>query len=267
MNRKLSRHKSFIALLALSALFLNPALSQAKDESSGTLYQVSTLQALALGINDGPTTFGELLKNGNFGLGTINALDGEVIILDGKAWQARSDGKIILIARDVKTPFALVTRFKTEKGLKATGAEYAGIKQILTKELLTTPNVIYAIKIHGVFSRMKVRSVSRQTRPYPTLAEATKTQTVWEWKNITGTLVGFRFPSYLAGVNLADFHFHFIADDKVHGGHVLDCRLTSGDIETQSLRKFEMILPPSEEFDRADLEQDQKAALEKAEKG
>jgi len=266
MNRKMPRLQNF-AVLALLSAFLFSVPANAKDKSGGTLYQISTLQALSLGIFDGPTTFGELMKHGDFGLGTLNALDGEVIILDGKAWQARFDGKVVPVARDAKTPFAVLTRFKHEQSMRLAWAEYSGLQRTLGEQMLTTPNVIYAIKIKGVFSRLKVRSVPRQNRPYRTLADAVKNQATWEWKNISGTLVGFRFPSYLAGVNLADYHFHFLSDDKTRGGHVLDCRLESGTIETQSLRKFEMVLPASEEFDRADLAQNQKAALEKAEKG
>jgi len=257
-------HAVFAVLL--SALFCVSVPAHAKKQP-GTLYQISTLQALSLGVFDGPTTFGELLKHGNFGLGTLNALDGEVIILDGKAWQARFDGQVLQVPREAQTPFAIVTRFKSERKSPLARAEYSALQTNLSREFLSTPNVIYAIKIHGLFSSLKVRSVPRQSQPYRTLGDAVKKQATWEWKNISGTLVGFRFPSFLASVNLADYHFHFVSDDKKRGGHVLNGTLETGEVEIQSLRNFEMILPSSAEFDQADLAQDQKTDLQKAEKG
>lgn len=253
----------FAAFLGIS-LFCAPAHAR---KPSASLYQVSTLQALSLGVFDGPTTFADLLKHGNFGLGTLNALDGEVIILDGKAWQARFDGQVVKMPREAQTPFAVVTQFKCERKTRLARAEYSDLQANITRDFMATPNVIYAIKIHGLFSHLKVRSVPRQNLPYGTLGDAVKKQATWEWKNIIGTLVGFRFPSFLASVNLADYHFHFISDDKKRGGHVLDVRLESADVEIQSLRSFEMVLPASVEFDTADLAQDQKATLNKAEKG
>lgn len=42
---------------------------------SNTLFQTSTISALAVGIFDGNTNFKQLKKYGNFGLGTVNYLD------------------------------------------------------------------------------------------------------------------------------------------------------------------------------------------------
>lgn len=53
-------------------------------------YQVSTLQALALGYSKSVITVGELLKHGNLGLGTFEDVDGEMIVLDGKCYRARN---------------------------------------------------------------------------------------------------------------------------------------------------------------------------------
>lgn len=245
-----------------STLLVSPAAAK-----PDTLYQVSTLQALALGVYDGPTTLGNLLKQGDFGLGTLNALDGEMLILDGKAWQVQSDGRVLLVPGEAKLPFAIATHFQADRRLKIVAPlEYSVLHQQLDK-LLPTVNAPVAIRIRGHFSRLKVRSVPRQEKPYRPLAEVTKTQSVWEWENVRGTLVGFKFPQYLGGVNLADYHFHFLSDDRSRGGHVLDVAIESGSIELDSLRAFEMVLPDSAEFDRADLITDQKADLEKAEKG
>lgn len=261
-------------LLALIAFIVSSAFSsdasakkprQNSAPKTATVFQFSTLPALALGNYDGEMTFGELLKHGDFGVGTFDTLDGELIILDGKAWRVRADGVVSGVDKNETTPFAAVTRFAPDQTQSvAQPIEYS---MLLTRigAMLKTPNLPHAIRVRGVFSRLKVRSVPRQNKPYRALSEVVKTQSVFEWKNLRGTLVGFRFPPYLSGVNLADYHFHFVSDDKKRGGHVLDGALQSGTIEIQSLRGFAMQLPQNAAFDNANLNADQSASLKAAE--
>ncbi|MBC8139058.1 MAG: acetolactate decarboxylase [Fibrella sp.] len=242
-----------------------PNLSKT-DRKAATVFQISTLPALSLGLYEGGMAFGDLLKHGDFGIGTFDALDGELVVLDGKAWRIRADGRVSPVGDRETTPFANVTHFAPGLTLKiAQPLEYEPLRQRLSS-LLSTPNAPYAIWIHGTFSRLKVRSVPGQRKPYRPLAEVVKTQSVWEWKDIRGTLVGFRFPTYLSGVNLADYHFHFISDDRRHGGHLLDGTLQEGEIRIQTLRGLEMRIPSDAGFDRADLSTDQSTALQAAEK-
>jgi acetolactate decarboxylase len=133
--------------------------------------------------------------------------------------------------------------------------------------LLPTRNVPHAIRIRATFSRLKVRSVPRQKKPYPPLSQVVKTQSEWQWRNVRGTLVGFWFPKYFSGMNLADYHFHFLSDDRKSGGHVLDGQMHNATIELQALRTFKMQLPQNRDFDSADLSTDQTAALHQAETG
>jgi acetolactate decarboxylase len=234
-------------------------------QKSATVFQVSTLPALSLGLYSGTMTFGELLKHGNFGLGTFDALDGELIVLKGKAWRVRADGRVSPVENKATTPFAAVTHFAPHQSLSLPQpVDYAGLQQWVSLAL-TTNNTPYAIEIRGTFTRIKVRSVPRQSKPYRPLAEVVKTQSVWEWTNIRGTLVGFRFPGYLSGVNLADYHFHFLSDDTQRGGHLLDCELQNGTVRIQNLRGFKMQLPSSSDFDHANLATDHSAALKATE--
>ena len=48
-----------------------------------TVFQCSLMSALLAGVYDGELTVRELLQHGDFGLGTFNSLDGEMIIVDG----------------------------------------------------------------------------------------------------------------------------------------------------------------------------------------
>src|SRR5919202_5710743 len=77
-----------------------------------TLFQTSTIEALLDGNYDGDVTFAELEDRGDFGLGTLNALDGEMIALDGSFYQVKSDGRAYPIDGKARTPFAVVTVFE-----------------------------------------------------------------------------------------------------------------------------------------------------------
>ena len=77
---------------------------------SNKLYQVSTLQALALGYTRPVVTVRELLKNGDIGLGTFEDVDGEMIILDGVCYQAKQDGSIVRSQDSAGVPFARQSR-------------------------------------------------------------------------------------------------------------------------------------------------------------
>jgi acetolactate decarboxylase len=194
--------------------------AQSADHS---LSQVSTFHALMLGKYDGETTYGELKKRGDFGIGTLNGLDGEMVALNGEFFQVRADGSVHAIPDEAKTPFAVVTFFKPDKAVIFPQAGDMKALQKALDKILPLTDEPCAIRIEGDFKYIKVRSVPRQEKPYPGLEEALKHQTEFELKNVRGTLVGFRFPPYMDGVNVPGYHFHFITADKKAGGHVLNC--------------------------------------------
>ncbi len=75
-------------------------------------YQSSTMTALLDGVYDGGLTYGELEQQGDFGLGTFNELDREMVAVDGRFFQLRSDGTASPVTPDERTPFAAVTYFR-----------------------------------------------------------------------------------------------------------------------------------------------------------
>jgi acetolactate decarboxylase len=127
-------------------------------------------------------------------------------------------------------------------------------------------NLLYAVRIDGMFHQVRVRSVPRQSRPYPPLAEAARQQRVFDLEDVRGTLVGFRFPQYMGGVNMPGWHLHFLSDDRRHGGHVLSLRGSQLDVRLQMVRRFEMALPDSGTFVDADLGKDMSREIHQVEK-
>ncbi len=244
-----------IARLLIVILFLTLAVAAHSYHPGGrrVCFQYSTIQALMEGIYDGDLTFRELEKQGDFGLGTLNALDGEMIGVGGKFYQVRADGVVYPVPETAKTPFAEVTFFHPDKTMElCESLSFLELEQRLG-ELLPSPNLIYAIKITGTFPFIKTRSVPRQQCPYPRLAEVVKEQAVFDFHNVRGTIVGFWTPAYLAGVNVAGYHLHFITDDHRAGGHVLDCRLGEARVEISQLTEFTLQLPRNARFLQKDL--------------
>src|SRR5690349_2976825 len=86
----------------------------AEDDDGRTLFQTSTLAALLDGAYEGDVSFRELARHGDFGLGTVQHLDGEMIAVDGVFHVARADGRVSLIDPDERTPFAVVLPWRTD---------------------------------------------------------------------------------------------------------------------------------------------------------
>lgn len=76
------------------------------------VYQFSTITSLVAGNFDGMIKFEALLKQGNFGLGTFDHLDGELIVLDGEGYQLKSDGTVNKVTANMTSPFAVMAFFE-----------------------------------------------------------------------------------------------------------------------------------------------------------
>jgi len=232
-----------------------------------TLVQISTIDALLGGVYDGVADFGTLKKYGDFGIGTFEGLDGEMVGFNGGFYQVKADGIAYPVSDSMKTPFACVTFFDTDHEEKLSeGTNYEQVQEFLDG-ILPTSNIFYAIKIEGNFRYMKTRSVPGQEKPYPPLVEVTKNQPIFEFNDVQGTIVGFRCPSYASGVNIPGYHLHFLTEGKDAGGHVLEFRVGEAVASLDYTSSFFMILPGQDsDFYQVDLTQDKEEELEKVEK-
>lgn len=223
------------------------------------IYQAMPLNALLQGVYDGTTTFAQLKEHGDIGLGTFNALDGEMLGFDGQFYQVHYDGTVTAATDAQKTPFAAVTFFEPDISLELAGVNgYKDLKAALDKAL-PTDNIFYVFKITGLFSYVKTRSVPAQTPPYRPLGEVVKEQSVFEFQDVRGTLVGFRCPAFVAGVNAVGYHLHFLTEDKTAGGHLLDLRLDKASAQIDITHDLTLILPQEQEFYQANLGEDMTA--------
>ena len=228
---------------ALHVERLRKADMGAELEHAGKLFQTSTLDALLEGAYDGDVTFAELAQRGDFGLGTLDGLDGEMIALDGEFHQARADGSVRRIAATERTPFAVVTRFAPDTHATLDFPhDHAALLSALDA-LVPDAALCYAVRVDGRFESLRARSVPRQRRPYPPISEVIARQVEFDLPATSGTIVGFRFPDYAQGLNVPGYHLHFISHDRSAGGHVLDCRVAAGEIHVDHSSDLHMELP------------------------
>jgi acetolactate decarboxylase len=250
-------------LLVFGLIFAWQSLPAGGD---ATLTQWSTIDALLKGQYDGVTTLGEVKKSGDFGLGTLDGLDGEMLLLDGKIYQVDSHGAVHEPANEVRTPLAVVTFFAQDLTFTVPAELTMEELQARIDAALPSPNRFYAVRVTGRFAQVKTRSVPRQTKPYLPLAEVVKTQALFTLTDTTGTLVGFRCPAFVKSLNVPGYHLHYLTDDKRGGGHVLG--LVTGEgvrVAVEVIRNFMVKLPDSPAFDALDLSGDRSTELKKVE--
>ncbi|WP_082959783.1 MULTISPECIES: acetolactate decarboxylase [unclassified Mycobacterium] len=230
----------------------------AHHDDDAEVYQFSTISALLEGVYDGDVTVAEILRHGDFGLGTFNGLDGEMVVLDGVCYRLRADGTATRAAQDDRSPFAAITRF--HKDFDITITERTSRREV-TKAIdarIESANLIYGIKITGHFDELHTRTVMAQQRPYPPLTEATEDQAETVFTDVSGTVVGFRTPDFEQGISVAGYHLHFLNRERTGGGHILDFTLARGDVAVSGASQLHLSLPTSGAFldarlDGADL--------------
>jgi acetolactate decarboxylase len=249
---------------------LDPALVQALNArlvdhselgasaADHAIIQSSTIAAIMDRKYDGDVTINELLSGGDLGLGTLNGLDGELIIVDGEAWQAPAEGPVRRVGDDEQTPFAVATRFITDEIVEIERPlDYPELLTLLESHA-PADSGCDAVRIDGTFPALHLRTVYRQEKPYPPFADVTANQVEWRYEDLRGTLVGFRFPHAASTVEMAGHHLHFISDDRTKAGHVLDCSAGPATLRIEAVGEMRLELPPGVELpDPHDVASDQ----------
>ena len=259
------KSRLFLSIALLSVLFSGCSYNIAKQDRD-VIYQTSTIDALLSGVYDGTVSFGELKKHGDFGIGTVDAVAGEMVALDGRFYRIDKSGHACVISDDMKTPFAAVTFFDPDIVASTdTPMTFDELKARIDK-MLPSRNVFYAIRVDGLFSYMKTRTVTRQKKPYPPLMDAIKKQIIFEQHDVRGTLVGLWCPTYISDINVPGYHFHFLTEDRARGGHVLDCTAKDVTISVDTTSKCALVLPETKAFLNAPLAKEREKELEKVEK-
>lgn len=254
------KHKAYGVFLVILVLFLTGCSSLPSEDN---IYQVSLLNALLQGEYDGFISVGTLKDHGDTGIGTFDTLDGEMIFLDGEVYKAKADGSVEIMDDQVMVPFAVATMFEPDVVVKP----YSAIADIETlknamdaciAETTNDFNRFYVAKVQGLFSHVRVRSVPSQQKPYRPLSVIASTQKEYTYEQVEGTIVAFRSPAYVEGINLPGWHLHFLSEDKSKGGHLLEATLVQGEIGMGDMKEFQLILPSSSSFAAMDIADDRR---------
>jgi acetolactate decarboxylase len=220
-----------------------------------TLFQVSTSGALVQGIYERAVSSTFLLNYGDFGIGTFDNLDGEMVVLDGAIYQVRSDGTVTRIVDDTGTPFAVVVHFVADQDQIIDSASSFEDLTKICNQYRDSDNLFYAFRIDGHFDHIHTRAMKATLDGLP-LAQAAAVQPEFEFKDVEGTLIGLWSPQFSSALNVAGYHFHFLSKDRTKGGHLLECSGKNLRVRVERLNDFHLSLPESEEFLRADLTKD-----------
>jgi len=258
--------KRLLIVLALLGLPFQGWAADAGWTSNTVLFQVSTIDALLSGVYDGDVTIRELEKHGDFGLGTFNKIDGEMLAVDGRYYQIRADGVAYPAPPSMRTPFASVTHFTGAQTIVLPpGISGADLEKWLDARF-ANKNFFYAIRIDGSFSRMQTRAIAAQKKPYRPLAEVVKTQSVFNLDHARGVIVGLRSPAFSKGISVPGYHWHFLTADKKAGGHVLSFGVDEATAKIDAISNFNVRLPGDEAFAKTDLSKDRGHELDKVER-
>jgi len=223
---------------------------KSKGHRMNPVYLSAPVSALMKGLYEEDTSIANVRRHGDFGLGTFNDLNGEMVMLDGRAYRLGTDGIAHLVDDDARMPFACVTFFDpTTVEEIDQELDDSGFKNLLER-LLPSKNMLYAIRIDGFFSHIKMWSIHRQEN-YRPIDEVRPT--AFDFQDIEGTLVGFYIPTFLSSLSMPGYHLHFLSADKRQGGHLFQCRLKKASIGIQFVPELKLNLPMTLDYLTTDL--------------
>ncbi len=224
------------------------------------MYQVSTLQALALGYSRAVISVGELLQEGNTGLGTFEDVNGEMIVMDGRCFRADQDGQVTEITHETGVPFAAVAKLYGEQEFMLKDMpDITSVRQELTRKIEERfgLNSMHVVRIDGVFEKLDARSEAPYRSHHISLKEILgKNQRAFLFEKVCGSLIGVYFPDYMDGINMPGWHLHFLSEDRSKGGHVFDVSIREGSVKVDKITRIEINLPKEAAFDTYSLKQD-----------
>ena len=248
------------------AHIVRAALADALQVEHHTLYQVSTSTALVEGIYRGAVTVGQLLEHGDFGLGTFEGLDGEMIVVDGEVFQVRADGAARAAAHGEAQPV------RTDHALRG------GRRRSRSRLAARSPSC----------SRRSTRCAARRTSSTPSVSTARSTpctrapcagpmsgvplieaaahQPEFHLRGVAGTMVGFWSPPYTRAPGGRPAIT--CTSSPPSATPAATCSTAPAAACACSSRKFATCAsrcPASEEFLKADLTRDPSADLARAE--
>lgn len=207
------------------------------------LFQYSCLEAFDKLVYDGSMSITDLRRWGNFGLGCFNQLDGELIAFDDLFFHATADGRVRSAPEGALVSCVYMQNFSPRYRLTEKLIRYESLLDKVQHVHAHIGQPFFSIRLDGLFSFIRVRSIPAQAKPYPPIQEIVEKQMLFELHKTVATMVGFFFPSYIQGLTFHGFHLHFVTKDRQHGGHVLDFEAVDAQVEIDPIESYNLLLP------------------------
>lgn len=219
------------------------------------LYQYSHFWAVNKGCYDGDLSIAELKAHGNLGLGTFNALNGELVVIDNVFYHC-ANGKARIANDDEKLPWAAVTKFSIENSFKADDIHTLKALENSIVAQFDSANYPVALSIEAHVKNIALGSVPKQTKPYQPIAEIIDSSILINTGELKVNMVGFYAPGFMYPIKSQGIHLHFVDGQRKVGGHVLDVQLMSAKISYQRLHAAQIIFPQHDDYKQLDLTTD-----------
>ena len=184
----------------------------AAEKERNAVYLSAAVLALVEGLYEQNTSLAEIKLHGDFGLGTFNDLDGEMVLLDGVVYQLKADGEAYSVDDSAQTPFACVTFFNPLGWEQVEGDFDFDTLNHMLAECTPSLNMLHAIRIDGRFKHVRTRSVPKQQN-YRPLVEVARDQPTFDYYDVEGTMTGFYTPEFMSSLNVPGYHLHFLSAD------------------------------------------------------
>ena len=185
------------------------------------LYQYSHFWAVTKGCYEGYLSIQELKKHGDVGLGTFNALDGELVVIDNTFYHC-SNGQVRLADDNELLPWAAVTNLKAENCFDVNNIDSLSQFQTVLLDQLSSKNYPIALRIKADVNTISLGSVPKQSKPYRPISDVIDDSILINTGKLTVDMAAFYAPGFMFPIKSEGIHLHFVDADRKIGVHVLD---------------------------------------------
>lgn len=235
-------------LVAAVTLRRSRGIDPRQCAAADVTHQLQLAHVLLDGGFDGVATLGEALAGGDHGLGTVDRLDGELVVVDGEPWRVDWQGVAEIMPLETRTPFVIVSTLDSPRAVRLRDVTRDGVIAAV-EDLVDDPGAVVSVRLEGAFTSVLVRSVPPQDPPYRPYAEVCVTDEVrWTHRPFYGVFVGFRFPDLEAGhgtaaATIPGLHLHGLDRLRTTGGHNHEMHVKDAVLSVGVSRDVVMHLP------------------------
>jgi acetolactate decarboxylase len=248
------------SLVAAASLRRSHGLDNSQVSAEDATHQLQLAHVLLDGGYDGVATLEEALAGGDHGLGTVDKLDGELIVVDGEPWRVNSEGRAELMPLETRTPFVIVTSMDNPITRRISNMSRTDLVAEI-ESMAQDDGAVVAVRVEGEFESVLIRSVPAQSPPYRPYVEVCVSDEVrWTHEPFEGVFVGFKFPDLEPGSTIPGLHLHGLNAARTTGGHNHEMFIKDAMLTIDVSREVVMHLPDKSMADLLNTPRDVRSA-------